>query len=523
MSAGRISASDEQPSLPRQLSARQQKLWQSATKASGIATGKASQLQQVLARSRLPSSQLGGIGFEDPGRIIAQVKNPENITIISREKLFQIAGAQKEPELRAKVESIYQQIERHIKGLAGAMKSEAPSTFHADAVQFIAGKGRLLLRAPHTERVGFFKSVEETYLVGVTGEDAISSIGKRMALAQERSDNAYLGVDISVLSDSEGVEEVTGLVSDESPSSLSSSPYYITRSDSSVFIESTPKRGMSPSSSFSPTQRQSEESISEVYGREEVTIDSTITGAIEARKTEMMKRKEGMAHEETICTYLVESLPKDAFEGLCRPIQVMNFADGRTSFLYQFAEGGNLAEKMESSSLSDLEKAEVLLDVMTGVQTLHDHLIIHRDIKPDNILFSEGRALVADFGISSHMTDPKLQVNLRQPPIFVAPEALKDMKASYTKESDVYSIGVLAYMILSDYQKPDSAWRHYSEQREEALRGEGQSAFIPVTDFSPIPEQFRALVQSMLDSDPSKRPDLETAKTILQNLLVHGA
>ena len=66
-----------------------------------------------------------------------------------------------------------------------------------------------------------------------------------------------------------------------------------------------------------------------------------------------------------------------------------------------WAEGGDLRERIKQSPLAEYEIWRILRQIAEGLQFLHSKNIIHMDIKPQNILFQNGQVKLADFGIST--------------------------------------------------------------------------------------------------------------------------
>lgn len=85
--------------------------------------------------------------------------------------------------------------------------------------------------------------------------------------------------------------------------------------------------------------------------------------------------------------------------------------------------------------------------LINAYKSLHEHNIIHRDIKPDNILFKEGTLKLADFGFCKKLkfADDLTQTSLGSP-LYMAPEVLNN--DIYSSKADLWSCGVILYQLL---------------------------------------------------------------------------
>lgn len=99
-------------------------------------------------------------------------------------------------------------------------------------------------------------------------------------------------------------------------------------------------------------------------------------------------------------------------------------------------------------ALDQAEAISILIDVAAALESLHGR-VVHRDLKPGNILRYQGHWCLADFGISRYAeatTDPATR-KFAKTPLYAAPEQWRDERA--TGAADVYALGVVAFQMLS--------------------------------------------------------------------------
>lgn len=129
-------------------------------------------------------------------------------------------------------------------------------------------------------------------------------------------------------------------------------------------------------------------------------------------------------------------------------------ASGREPFfVMELCPGGSLADRLAGGRrMSPDDLVPILVSVVDGLADLHGRGIVHRDVKPQNILFASDRAKLADFGLAqasdaaglSDLTAPGTAVGTLA---FLAPEILAGDRA--TAAADVYALGVVAFVALS--------------------------------------------------------------------------
>jgi len=126
-------------------------------------------------------------------------------------------------------------------------------------------------------------------------------------------------------------------------------------------------------------------------------------------------------------------------------------ADGRPFMVLEYLPGGTLEERLEPGvPLADADTARIASEVAAGLAHAHARGLVHRDLKPANILFdAEGRAKIADFGIARLGQDGTLTEagTVLGTAAYISPEQAAGESA--TPASDVYSVGVLLFRLLT--------------------------------------------------------------------------
>ena len=125
-------------------------------------------------------------------------------------------------------------------------------------------------------------------------------------------------------------------------------------------------------------------------------------------------------------------------------------ASGRCYLVYDFVEGTNLAEKLQSGCLSPTEAAVLVAQVADALHYAHLQGLFHRDIKPANILLDrKGRPYVTDFGIAVREEDLLRERGSRSgTPHYMSPEQVRCEGHLIDGRTDVYSLGVVLYESL---------------------------------------------------------------------------
>jgi serine/threonine protein kinase len=148
-----------------------------------------------------------------------------------------------------------------------------------------------------------------------------------------------------------------------------------------------------------------------------------------------------------------------ALQSLCHKHIITYIASFETDkyleILMEYAAGGSLADLMCLSPEAIINEnlcAAYTQEILSGLCFLHDNQVIHRDIKPRNILITKnGKIKLADFGaskISRVSRNCSSSSSLKGTPLYLAPETLANRKEA-TMKSDIWSLGCTVYEMLT--------------------------------------------------------------------------
>ena len=164
--------------------------------------------------------------------------------------------------------------------------------------------------------------------------------------------------------------------------------------------------------------------------------------------------------------------------------------------------GGELFEKIvKQKKLSENQAASYMFDIVSTVKYLHESGIMHRDLKPDNILFEDtspgSRLKIIDFGASKSFRKGKTYDDIVGTPYYIAPEVLL---SQYTQKCDIWSIGIILYTILCG--SPPFTGSSNAEIYENILE---EPLAFKSPNWSSISSSAKSLIKKVLVKDPNKR------------------
>ncbi len=199
------------------------------------------------------------------------------------------------------------------------------------------------------------------------------------------------------------------------------------------------------------------------------------------------------------------------------PVLDSGDADGFLFYVMPYIEGESLGEKLKrEGQLSVAEAVRLLSEIADALAYAHTQGVVHRDVKPDNVLLSGRHVLVADFGVAKAvsqasgavpaLTTAGLAVGT---PNYMAPEqAIADPTVDH--RADIYALGVLGYEMLTG-EPP------FSGTTRAVLAAHALEEPSPVTSRRPeVPEGLAEVIARCLAKDPESR--WQSAQEIVDRL-----
>ncbi|MEV6207266.1 protein kinase [Kitasatospora sp. NPDC051914] len=174
----------------------------------------------------------------------------------------------------------------------------------------------------------------------------------------------------------------------------------------------------------------------------------------------------------------------------------------------EFVDGTPLDALLRGGALAPVQAARIGADVLSALRAAHATGILHRDVKPANVLIRpDGSAVLTDFGIAALQGSRTLTTtgDLIGSPEYMAPELIRPGEARAGTASDLWSLGVLLYVCVegTNPMRRDSVWE----------------ILVAVCD-DPVPPPLRAgplapVITALLTRDPGGRPDADETARVL--------
>lgn len=191
--------------------------------------------------------------------------------------------------------------------------------------------------------------------------------------------------------------------------------------------------------------------------------------------------------------------------GLSHPHIIVVHDVGSANGLYYYAmalhTGGDLTQRIRGGGLTPQEALHITRQVADALAHAHEQGFVHRDIKPDNVLFreSDDAAILTDFGIAKNMNNEANQLTQAGStvgtPKYMSPEQARGQRLD--GRSDLYSLGVMLYEMLTGLPP---------YQAQEAVTLAIKHCQAPIPSLPKDLARFQPLIDRLLAKDASQRP-----------------
>lgn len=175
--------------------------------------------------------------------------------------------------------------------------------------------------------------------------------------------------------------------------------------------------------------------------------------------------------------------------------------------ILEFCNGGDLAKYIHKKNYKwDIQYFK---EISYGLKYLHQNNVLHRDIKPQNILIHNHNIKISDFGFAKSFEKHELITTFCGSPLYMAPEIIKDHE--YDTKSDIWSLGVIFYELITKRHP------YYIKTRKELNQMVYKGYNI---NFHIIKNtKCRELIKNMLEPNPQKRYDWNTIFNEIEGII----
>jgi len=181
-------------------------------------------------------------------------------------------------------------------------------------------------------------------------------------------------------------------------------------------------------------------------------------------------------------------------------VQLIDVYESKTkvNMIMEFICGGELFDKIvELESYAEKDSALLVRQITEAVRYCHDLNIVHRDLKPENLMFADEDATILkliDFGVSAILKNGEQLYDRVGTRTYMAPEIMTQQ--GYGKPCDMYSLGVIIYILLVGYPPFDE---------EEGIT----ELDFPMPDWEGISDEAIEIIRNLLSDNPDERMTIE--------------
>jgi non-specific serine/threonine protein kinase len=206
--------------------------------------------------------------------------------------------------------------------------------------------------------------------------------------------------------------------------------------------------------------------------------------------------------ESTRKRFIVEAQAASALDhpNICTIHEINKTPDGQLYICMAFYEGESLSQKINKGPIPFDEAVNIFFRIAQGLRAAHDEKIIHRDIKPGNILITDkGEVKIVDFGLAKLAgVDLTKSTSSKGTAAYMCPEQIRGQKVDH--RSDIWALGVVFYEMLTGHLPFEG---EYPEPMMYAIvNEEPKSLSHYLKDF---PELLQTIIAKSLKKNPAER------------------
>ena len=228
--------------------------------------------------------------------------------------------------------------------------------------------------------------------------------------------------------------------------------------------------------SFSTIYKCRDSKTDKTYALKEITIDKNKNKVSIKREFEIMRK---LNHENIVKIHDV----------------IIDTQLNNIYFIMDYYEYGDLSNFLKKQPLKEKFTRKYMKQLSNGLKYLLDNNILHRDLKPQNILLSKNYDVkITDFGFATYYTKDSIINTLCGSPMYMAPEIIT--KNGYDYKSDLWSVGIILYEMLHGYT-PFNV-QNFIELIKE-IKKKNISIKVDVS------EECKELIYSLCKTNPNER------------------
>ena len=185
-------------------------------------------------------------------------------------------------------------------------------------------------------------------------------------------------------------------------------------------------------------------------------------------------------------------------------MEIYEFYEDKANFyiVSELCKGGELFDTMtEKGAFKEAEACPIMLQLVSAICYSHSNNIVHRDLKPENIMLDKVRDIpiikLIDWGGARYFSKNKKMSTIKGTPYYIAPEVIKEV---YDEKCDIWSLGVIFYVLLCGYPPFNG------DTDIEIIQNVQKGKFIfPEEEWGIISDEAKDLIKKMLTYEPSQR------------------